>query len=210
MAHDGLDGLERWQIESPDLVILDLNLPGMDGMALCRRIGAHGGTPIVILSVRSDDDEVVMGLQLGADDYVVKPFSPRQLIARIEAVLRRSTSQVITSGPIRAGDFTLDAACRKLWRDGQPVASLTLLETRLLELLIHNCGQVIRMDSLIEYVWGPSGGDRVMLKQLVYRLRHKIDGESSTSCLETVAGVGYAFAPQRPESEAEGALSLVG
>lgn len=194
MAHDGPAGLERWQCECPDLVVLDLNLPGMDGMAVCRRIGARGETPVVILSVRSDDDDVVMGLQSGADDYVVKPFSPRLLIARIEAVLRRATSQVTISGPIRAGDYTLEPSCHKLRRRGGPAISLTMLESRLLEALMRNRGQVMRTESLIETVWGPDGGDRVMLKQLVYRLRRKIDSAPTTSCLETVAGVGYAFA----------------
>jgi len=194
MAHDGLEGLERWQAESPDLIILDLNLPKLDGMSVCRRISANGGTPVVILSVRSDDDDVVLGLELGADDYVVKPFSPRQLVARIEAVLRRATNQTIAPGPIKAGGFTLDPLSHKLWLNGKLAGSLTPLETRLLEVLIRNSGQVIPADSLIDYVWGPAGGDKVMLKQLVYRLRLKIDtGSSALSCLETINGVGYSF-----------------
>lgn len=209
MAHDGLEGLERWQAESPDLIILDLNLPKMDGMAVCRRIGTDGDTPIVILSVRSDDDDVVLGLKLGADDYVVKPFSPRQLVARIEAVLRRATRQTITPGPIEAGDFTLDPLSHKLWRDSELFASLTPLETRLLEALIQNSGQVVPTDSLIDYIWGPAGGDRVMLKQLVYRLRRKIDAEPSVpSHLETISGVGYSFVPEAPKLDREDNLCL--
>lgn len=209
MAHDGLEGLERWQAESPDLIILDLNLPKMDGMAVCRRIGTDGDTPIVILSVRSDDDDVVLGLKLGADDYVVKPFSPRQLVARIEAVLRRATSQTITPGPIEAGDFTLDPLNHKLWRNSELVASLTPLETRLLEVLILNSGQVVPSDSLIDYVWGSAGGDRIMLKQLVYRLRRKIDAEPSVpSHLETITGVGYSFVPEAPKIYREESLCL--
>ncbi|MGD2049306.1 MAG: response regulator transcription factor [Chloroflexota bacterium] len=209
LAHDGLEGLERWQAESPDLIVLDLNLPKMDGMAVCRRISADGETPIVILSVRSDDDDVVMGLKLGADDYVVKPFSPRQLVARIEAVLRRANHQTITPGPIKAGDFTLDPLSHKLWHNGELVASLTPLETRLLEALIPNNGQVVPTDSLIDYIWGPAGGDRVMLKQLVYRLRRKIDdGSSALSYLETITGVGYSFVPDVPILEREDSLCL--
>jgi DNA-binding response OmpR family regulator len=209
LAHDGLEGLERWQAESPDLIILDLNLPKMDGMAVCRRISADGGTPIVILSVRNDDDDVVSGLKLGADDYVVKPFSPRQLVARVEAVLRRATRQTITPGPIEAGDFTLDPLSHKLWRNCELVASLTPLETRLLEALIPNSGQVVPTDSLIDYIWGPAGGDRVMLKQLVYRLRRKIDAElSAFSYLETITGVGYSFVPGAPKLELEESLCL--
>jgi DNA-binding response OmpR family regulator len=191
MAHDGLEGLERWQTESPDLIILDLNLPKLDGMAVCRRIGKNDDTPIIILSVRSDDNDVVSGLELGADDYVVKPFSPRQLVARIQAVLRRATSQTVEPGPIEAGDFALDPLTRRLWHCGSLAASLTPLETRLLEILMRSGGLVIPADSLIDYVWGSDGGDRVMLKQLVYRLRRKIDA----GCLETITGVGYSFAP---------------
>lgn len=208
LAHDGLEGLERWQAESPDLIVLDLNLPKMDGMAVCQRIRADGGTPIVILSVRSDDDDVVMGLKLGADDYVVKPFSPRQLVARVEAVLRRATGQAITPGPIEAGDFTLDPLSHKLWNNSELVASLTPLETRLLEMLIRNSGQVIPADSLIDYVWGPDGGDRVMLKQLVYRLRCKMDSDSSSRCLETITGVGYSFVPDAPNFVGEESMCL--
>lgn len=194
LAHDGLEGLERWQADSPDLIILDLNLPKLDGMAVCRRISADGGTPIVILSVRSGEEDVISGLKMGADDYVVKPFSPRQLVARIEAVLRRATNQAIAPGPIMVGIYTLDPLSHKLWSHGDLLANLTPLETRLLEVLIRNGGQVIPADSLIDYVWGADGGDRIMLKQLVYRLRKKIDSGSSTvSCLETVAGVGYSF-----------------
>ena len=194
MAHDGVEGLERWQAESPDLIVLDLNLPRLDGMSVCRRISANGDTPIVILSVRSDEDDVVLGLEQGADDYVVKPFSPRQLVARIEAVLRRVTGQIIAPGPIEAGAFTLDPSNHKLWLNGDLVASLTPLENRCLEVLMRSSGQVIPTDSLIDYVWGPTGGDRVMLKQLIYRLRRKIDRESSpNSRLTAVTGVGYAF-----------------
>lgn len=199
MAHDGLDGLERWRAEAPDLIILDLNLPKMNGMGVCRHISSEGGTPIVILSVRSDDDDVVMGLRLGADDYVVKPFSPRQLVARIEAVLRRATSQVIAPGPVEAGAFTLDPLRHKLWHRGELIASLTPLETRLLEVLMRNSDQVIPADLLIDNVWGPAGGDKVMLKQLVYRLRHKINaGATLPGNLETVTGVGYSFAANAP------------
>ncbi|MGD8584919.1 MAG: response regulator transcription factor [Chloroflexota bacterium] len=202
MAHDGLEGLERWQDEAPDLIILDLNLPKLDGMGVCRRISSEDGTPIVILSVRSDDDDVVMGLALGADDYVVKPFSPRQLVARIEAVLRRATSQVIAPGPVEAGDFTLDPLRHKVWRQGELIASLTPLETRLLEVLMRNSDQVIPADLLIDNVWGPAGGDKVMLKQLVYRLRHKINANATLpGYLETVTGVGYSFVTSTPALE---------
>jgi DNA-binding response OmpR family regulator len=197
MAHDGLKGLECWQETAPDLVILDLNLPKMDGMNVCRRISMEGDTPIIILSVRSDDDDVVQGLELGADDYIVKPFSPRQLVARINAVLRRATREDVSPSPINAGHFSLDLLNHTLLFNGNLVAYLTPLENKLLEVLIRNCGQVVPTETLIDHIWGPSGGDRTMLKQLVYRLRNKIDSDSSTfSCLETIMNVGYVFTPE--------------
>jgi len=202
VTHDGLTALERWQAETPDLIILDLNLPKLDGCSVCRRIHSQDDTPIIILSVRDEEDDIVNGLALGADDYVVKPFSPRQLVARIEAVLRRTTNHSVKHGPIKAGDFLLDPVSHKLWHSDRLIASLTPLETRLLEMLIRNGGQVIPADSLIDYVWGPACGDRVMLKQLIYRLRRKIDDESSTcSHLEAITGVGYSFVLDAPQVE---------
>jgi DNA-binding response OmpR family regulator len=197
VAHDGHTALERWQADAPDVIILDLNLPKLDGLSVCRQIRAQDDTPIIILSVRGEDDDIVAGLKLGADDYVVKPFSPRQLMARIEAVLRRAGAPSVAPGPVTAGDLTLDPLRFELYRDGKVLAALTRLESRLLEILMHNSGQVLTADSLIDYVWGPAGGDRVMLKQLVYRLRRKIEADpSNPSYLETVANVGYAFVPR--------------
>lgn len=195
-AHDGLNALARWNEESPDLVILDLNLPKLDGMSVCRQIRAQDSTPIIILSVRSGDDDVVQGLDLGADDYVVKPFSPRQLIARVEAVLRRANHHPVLSEPLTTGDFSLDASRLELNYCGMPMANLTQLECRLMETLMLNAGSVVSADCLIDYIWGADGGDKVMLKQLVYRLRRKIEtNRSHPGRLETVVGVGYSFLP---------------
>lgn len=199
LAHDGLAGLEFWQEGDPDLVILDLNLPKMDGMGVCRRISTDGDTPIIILSVRSDDDDVVRGLELGADDYIVKPFSPRELVARIKAVLRRTTSEMVTPSPITAGHFSLDLLNHSLWYQGELVAFLTPLENKLLEVLMQNNGQVVPTETLINHIWGPAEGERAMLKQLVYRLRHKFDADASApACLQTIVNVGYSFNPEAP------------
>jgi DNA-binding response OmpR family regulator len=193
-AYDGNTGLERWQREAPDLVILDLNLPGRDGLSICRAIRRDGDTPIIILSVRDDEEDIVAGLRLGADDYMVKPFSPRQMMARIEAVLRRAHAEPLASGPVAAGDLTLDVSRFEVRRGGVLVATVTRLECRLLELLMTNCGQPLPADFLIDRVWGPEGADRTMLKQLVYRLRRKIEADPATPVyLETIANVGYAF-----------------
>jgi DNA-binding response OmpR family regulator len=193
-AHDGQDALERWDEENPDLIILDLNLPKLDGLKVCQRIRNQSNTPIIILSVRGEEDDVVSGLEIGADDYIVKPFSPRQLVARAEAVLRRATTAPVSHGPISVSDLTLDPSRCEVRRDNQFLSKLTRLECRLLEILMINHGQVLPTDSLIDSVWGPSGGDRVMLKQLVYRLRKKIEQNPSDPIyLKTISGVGYSF-----------------
>jgi DNA-binding response OmpR family regulator len=193
-AHDGQEALEQWEAENPDLIILDLNLPKLDGLKVCQRIRSQSNTPIIILSVRGEEDDVVNGLEIGADDYIVKPFSPRQLVARTEAVLRRSTAAPVSHGPINAGDLTLDPSRSEVLRNEQFLAKLTRLECRLLETMMINQGQVLPTDSLIDSVWGPSAGDRVMLKQLVYRLRKKIEPNPSEPIyLKTISGVGYTF-----------------
>ena len=201
IAHDGVVALERWETDPPDLIILDLNLPKLDGLSVCRRIRAQNDTPIIILSVRSEDEDIVAGLDLGADDYVVKPFSPRQLVARIEAVLRRASNQPICSGPITIADLTLEPSRLELWCGQHFVTCLTRLECRLLEVLMCNKGQVVPADCLVDNVWGAEGGNRAMLKQLVYRLRRKIEVDASyPNYLVTVPGVGYAFAPTKAEA----------
>jgi DNA-binding response OmpR family regulator len=192
-VHDGQAALDAWRSETPDLIILDLNLPKLDGLEVCQRIREQDDVPIIILSVRGDDDDVVRGLELGADDYVPKPFSPRQLVARAQAVLRRA-GVTPTAGPLTAGDLTLDLTRRELERSGQMLAQLTPLECRLMEVLMLNVGHVLPADTLITQIWGPAGGDRTMLKQLVHRLRAKIEPDPTQQpYLETVPGVGYAL-----------------
>jgi DNA-binding response OmpR family regulator len=192
-AHDGVTAIERWKSESPDLIVLDLKLPRMDGFAVFQRIRTHANTPIIILSVQGEDDDVVRGLELGADDYIAKPFSPRQLVARIKAVMRR-TGILLQPGPLSVGDLTLDVTRREVKRPGQESVQLTQLECRFLEVVMLNPGQVIPTGSLIDQVWGPSGGDRMMLKQLVHRLRHKLEPDpANPTYIETIPGVGYAL-----------------
>ena len=194
LAHDGLAALDRWRDETPDVIILDLNLPRLDGLAVCRRIRAEDDITIIMLSVRDEDEDIVTGLKLGADDYITKPFSPRQVVARVEAVLRRAGVPCLVPGPVIVGDLSLDSARLELHR-GVEVIALTQLECRVLEFLMRNRDQVLTADRLIEYVWGIDGGDRAMLKQLIYRLRRKIKLDSSHPVyLETISGVGYTFA----------------
>jgi DNA-binding response OmpR family regulator len=194
MANDGLCALERWLVERPDIIILDLNLPKLGGLAICQRIRAESETPIIILSVRGDEDDIVRGLALGADDYIVKPFSPRQLVARVEAVLRRATSGPTTPEPITESGLTLDPARGEVRKDRNRPVRLTPLECRLLEMLMRNAGNVLPADDLIAHVWGPEGGDRTMLKQLVYRLRRKIEPDpAQPQLLMNLPGIGYGF-----------------
>lgn len=192
-VYDGLAGLAAWEQHAPDLVILDLNLPRLDGLTVCRRIRAQGSTPIIMLTVAGSDEAVVAGLETGADDYVVKPFSPTQLVARVRSVLRRSGATP-TAGVLEAAGLTLDRSRNEAQRLGQAPVRLTPLETRLLETLLINAGHVLSSDALISAVWGAEGADRTMLKQLVYRLRAKIEPDpANPSLVETVPGIGYAL-----------------
>ncbi|MEW5985177.1 MAG: response regulator transcription factor [Chloroflexota bacterium] len=190
---DGEAAWQRWLAERPDLVVLDVNLLRLDGFTLCQRIRQQADTPILLLTVRGEEDDIVHGLQVGADDYVVKPFSPRQLVARAEAVLRRA-GKVVTPAVRQVGELTLDPGRREV-RIGQtePVP-LTPLETRLLDYLMLNAGRVLTVEVLLDHVWGPEGGDRDMLRQLVRRLRSKIEPDpAQPTYIETVAGLGYGF-----------------
>ncbi len=193
-AHDGATALSRWESDAPDLIILDWNLPKLNGLEVCRRIRAQADTPIIILSVRSAEDDVVKGLEIGADDYIVKPFSPRQLVARAEALLRRAKVSHHSTEPISVGGLTLDASRAQVTVDAGPPVKLTKLESRLLEILLLNAGLVLSVDTLIDHIWGPAAGDRRMVKQLVYRIRKKIERDPAhPQRIETVGGVGYSL-----------------
>jgi DNA-binding response OmpR family regulator len=193
LAHDGAQALERWAAEQPDLLLLDIQLPGMDGLAVCEAIRARSSVPIILLTVRNSDEDVVQGLELGADDYVAKPFSPRQLVARIRAVLRR-TSATPHQGPLSVGDLSLDTE-KQVAHTGHGVVRLTPLEFRLLHYLLINSGQVVPTEAILTYVWGyADSGDRALLKQLVYRLRQKIEPPNAMRHrIETIAGLGYTI-----------------
>ena len=193
-AHDGLAAVEAFEQVPPDLILLDLNLPRLDGLGVCRKVRAVSDVPIIILSVRAGDEAVVRGLEMGADDYMVKPFSPTQLVARIRAVMRRVGVSAAPTMLTVAG-LALDRSRGEVLRiaDGAAVR-LTGLELKLLEAPRPHPGQVLPSDSLITTVWGPEGGDRTMLKQLMYRLRSKIEVDASRPVyVETVPGIGYAL-----------------
>jgi DNA-binding response OmpR family regulator len=196
-ARDGESALSRFEEEQPDLVVLDVNLPKavpkLDGFAVCRLIREQADTPIILLTVREDEDDIVYGLKVGADDYVLKPFSPRQLVARIQAVLRRSGK---AAGPAirQAGSLTLDPNRREARTGEGEVISLTALESRMLDYLMLHAGQILTFQDLIDHIWGPGGGDRDMLRQIVRRLRGKIEPDPTQPVyIETVPGVGYGL-----------------
>jgi DNA-binding response OmpR family regulator len=192
-ARDGEAALRRWTEEEPDIIVLDVNMPRLDGFAVCRRIRAQGDTPIILLTVRGEEDDIVRGLELGADDYIPKPFSPRQLVARVHAVLRRA-GMTPTAAIRQVGNLTLDPGRREARiGDGDPI-SLTPLESQLLEYLMLNAGHVLTHGAIIDHVWGPEGADLDMLRQLVHRLRNKIEPDSSEPIfIETVPGLGYGL-----------------
>ena len=193
-AHDGVAGLERWATEHPDLIILDVNMPKIGGFEVCRRIRAQADTPILMLTVRGEEDDIVGGLELGADDYIVKPFSPRQLVARVKAIVRRAGGQTLPK-ELSVGNLNLVPGKRELFINPEKESVLlTPLENRLLECLMFNAGQVLTFEIIFDHVWGPAAGDRDMLRQLVRRLRMKIEPDPSVPIyIQTVPGLGYGL-----------------
>ena len=186
VARDGLAGLAAFRERRPDLVLLDVMLPGMDGVSVCRAIRAASLTPIVMLSARSDPIDVVLGLEAGADDYVTKPFETPVLGARLRAVLRR-VERLATSTHIRVGGFEIDQAAMLVRRDGVRVP-LTTTEFRLLVDLARNAGIVRSRQALLADVWGYEwAGDTRLVDVHVQRLRAKLGAD----LIETVRGVGY-------------------
>jgi DNA-binding response OmpR family regulator len=192
-ATDGAAALDLFAREQPDLVILDVNLPVLSGFEVCRRIRAEAATPIMMLTVRNSEEDQVRGLDGGADDYLTKPFSPRTLLARVRALLRRA--EIDRPSPLASGDLALDVERQAVSvRGGAPIR-LTSLEFRLLQYLLANAGHTIPADRLTSHVWGYRGlGDRQLLKQLVHRLRQKIEqNPAEPQYVLTVPGIGYAL-----------------
>lgn len=183
-------GLAAFHAERPDLAILDINLPGGSGFELCGVLRRETNTPIMMLTARGEEADLVRALELGADDYLTKPFSPRTLVARVRALLRRAGQE--GTSPTRAGELSLDTE-QLLLHIGEREIRVTPLESRLLQLLLANAGQVVHTDRLLVHVWGHrGGGDRQLLKQLVHRLRQKIgDDPERPRWLGTIPSVGY-------------------
>lgn len=204
LANDAASTLRRWSEDRPDLIILDINLPGTaqikDGFAICQHIRRQSHVPIILLTVRGEENDIVHGLEAGADDYILKPFSPRQLIARVQAVLRRGRA-VENSAPtsrLSADGLDFNPKLREVSLRNGTTRSLTSLESRLLESLMLNAGHILTTDDLISDVWGSSGGNSEMLRQLVRRLRAKIEEDPAQPFyVQNMPGLGYAFRLRR-------------
>ena len=194
-AEDGVAGLERFRAEQPDLVVLDVMLPRMDGLEVCRAIRRTSTVPIVMLTARTDTIDVVVGLEAGADDYVKKPFEIPELVARLRAALRRAGRAPDEAERIRLGDVTIDVAGRSVERDGSQVP-LTRTEFDLLLELVRHPGQVLTRDVLLDRVWGYDYlGDSRLVDVAIQRLRAKIEADpSDPKMVITVRGAGYKAA----------------
>lgn len=196
-AYDGVSALQLWRDEQPDLILLDVNMPRLDGFGVLRQVRRETSTPVILLTVRDEEEDIVQGLEAGADDYISKPFSPRQLVARVRAVLRRSgrrPGEIDNVSRFESeGAFVLDTEQRTVAIAGAEVVRLTTLEFRLLRYLMQNREHVLTPNQIIAQVWGdPEAADRAALKQLVRRLRRKIEANpSAPRYLRTVPGAGY-------------------
>ena len=199
---DGFAAVERVLMAAPDLLVLDLMLPGIDGLEVCRRVRAvHPELPVVMLTALAEPDDRIAGLELGADDYVTKPFSPRELVLRVDSVLRRVSAPPpgADKAPLRAGSLVVDPAARRASRDGVEL-SLTVRELDLLIFLMRHPGQAFNREQLMREVWGWTFGDHSTVTVHVRRLREKVEPDpTDPTLIQTVWGIGY-----RLELPAEG------
>jgi two-component system, OmpR family, alkaline phosphatase synthesis response regulator PhoP len=191
---DGVAALAAARQEKPDLIVLDLNLPGMDGLDVCRALRRESDVPIIMLTARVDEMDRLIGLELGADDYIVKPFSPRELVARVRAVLRRTQGDVQTTGLIRAGELEIDLNGHRVVLRGE-IIKLTRIEFNLLAVLAQHPGQTMSRAQLIDRLHGVAeGGFDRSIDAHIKNLRRKIeDDPADPHYVLTVYGIGYQF-----------------
>ena len=198
-AGDGARALELAAEARPDLVVLDLMLPGMDGLEVMRRLREHGNghrLPVILLTAKGEENDRIVGLRLGADDYVVKPFSPAELVARVDAVLRRVDPEPEHEPPLEFGSLRIEPAARRVLVDGDECA-LTVREYELLLFLARHPGQAFSRQALMDRVWGYSFyTDTSTVTVHIRRLRGKVESDPARPRhIETVWGIGYRFAP---------------
>ena len=188
-AYDGRQALEKAQAHRPDLIVLDLMMPEVDGLTVCRELRKQSNVPIIMLTARGEDIDKVVGLELGADDYVTKPFNPRELVARVKAVLRRTQAAAEPAAVLEAGGLRIDVARREAVLDGAPL-NLRSKEFDLLTAFLRNEGRVMDRERLIQQVWGLDFyGDSRTIDVHVAWLREKLAG--SRVHIQTVWGIGY-------------------
>jgi two-component system response regulator CpxR len=199
-VHSGPQGLRRALSKEHALVVLDLMLPGMSGLDVLRSLRAQSPIPVLILTARGEDIDRILGLEIGADDYVPKPFNPRELIARIRAILRRTVRPAVTASPLIVGDIRLDLAAREAWLNDSLV-NVTSAEFTLLEAFMRDAGRILTREHLTETVLGRKLGpfDRV-IDVHVGNLRRKLGPAQNGERIKTVRGSGYIFAV-RPEAK---------
>ena len=194
-ANEGVKGLELIEAENPDLVILDIGLPDMDGFQVLRELRRFSQVPVIMLTVKGEDTDVAKGLELGADDYMVKPFSHIELIARVQAVLRRTQGLPVTEErPFVSGKLSVDFASNEVRIDGKPV-KLTSTESNLLYQLIRNEGRLLSHENLLRKIWGETYVDaRDLLRVHIQHLRQKLgDSVEPPRIIATEHGMGYKF-----------------
>jgi DNA-binding response OmpR family regulator len=204
-AADGRQGAELVEKEDPGLVILDLNLPDVDGLDICRYLRRHSNVPIVMLTGRAEDNDAVVGLELGADDYITKPFSLNELAARVRAVLRRTSATPMDNTPaatpshgvtppprrLEASDLTMDLQSKRVWLEDREV-QLTPTEFRLLQTLMENCGKVVSHAELLKAAWGYEDSDTHLVEVHIGNLRSKVEARPGRpQRIKTVRGFGY-------------------
>jgi len=192
-AMNGADALQSFAREAPDLLLLDVNMPEPNGLDVCREVRRRSAVPIMMLTVRDQEDDLIAALDCGADDYVNKPFSPRALLARVRALARRA--EPIASGNIQCGVSRLDLEQHTLAVGASAEIRLTPLEVKAIHLLMASAGRTVTVERLLAHIWGrTTSRERRTLKQLIYRLRHKVERDpAAPELLQTTPGAGYKF-----------------
>lgn len=191
VAVDGFQALDAVRASAPDLIVLDRMLPGIDGAEVCRRIRSESAVPIILLTALGSTDDRIVGLEAGADDYLTKPFSPRELVLRVQSILRRSVSELTPEAAFDLGPFSLDPSARIIRRDGRELA-LSAREFDLFSFLLKHPGQAFNREQLLRSVWHWEFGDLSTVTVTVRRVREKIELDpTDPAILVTVWGVGY-------------------
>jgi len=199
-VRDGAQALRCWKETTPDLVIADLDLPGLNGFELCREIRQQSTAPVIIVSDRNTDDDVVQAFQFGADDYVMKPFNHRRLAMRVRAIVNRAigaVGAVVQDGELRVGELRLDIESHEV-SCGNESVRLTPIEFRIFYLLMMGEGRVVSTSRLIDYGWGYNGADAATLKMHISRIRQKLALHSASHHIDSIRWVGYVLKENEP------------